>query len=210
LRFVLPKVYPITDTRLSGLSHLEQVISLVAGGASLIQLRDKNAPAGEFYDGARDAVDHAHRNGAKIIINDRVDLALALGADGVHLGQDDLGPEHARKLLGPSAIIGFSTHSVEQAIEALTLPIDYLAIGPIFATATKEDHDPVVGVELLRVVRRLDPAFPIVAIGGIDRRNAASVIDAGADSVAMISDIISEPSQIESRMREILTSLRND
>lgn len=210
MRLILPKVYPITDTRLSGLSHLDQVIALVAGGASLIQLRDKRASASEFYNSAVEAIDYAHHHGAKIIINDRVDIALASGADGVHLGQDDLGVEHARKLLGPSAIIGFSTHSVEQAIAALKMPIDYLAIGPIFSTSTKEDHDPVVGLEGLRAVRDLDREIPLVAIGGIDRESAPKVIGAGADSLALISDIISEPVEIESRTRELLRALADD
>ena len=189
------------------MSHPEQVTALTAGGASFIQLRDKFASAAEFYHAAVHAIDRAHRNDAKIIINDRVDIALACGADGVHLGQDDLGPAHARKLLGPSAIIGFSTHSIKQAMEALQLPIDYVAIGPIFSTTTKEDHDPVIGLDVLRAVRKLAPAFPIVAIGGINRENAPSVIAAGADSVAMISDIISEPSQIETRVRDLLADL---
>ncbi|HUR97401.1 MAG TPA: thiamine phosphate synthase, partial [Pyrinomonadaceae bacterium] len=115
MKITVPKIYPITDTRISGLSHLEQVRRLISGGASLIQLRDKTAAAGEFYRTAFEAIDYAHQHGAKIIINDRADVALAAGADGVHLGQDDLSPDHARDLLGPSAIIGFSTHSAEQA-----------------------------------------------------------------------------------------------
>jgi len=203
LKFTLPKIYPITDTRISGLSHLEQVSRLVAGGALMIQLRGKTETAGEFYQAAVEAVDYAHQHGVKVIINDRADIALASGADGVHLGQDDLPPEHARSLLGKDAIIGFSTHSMGQARDALAMPIDYLAIGPIFATSTKTDHDPVVGLEGLRTVRELNDDFPIVAIGGIDRRTAASVLAAGANCVALISDIVSDPSKITERMQEL-------
>lgn len=203
MKFTLPKIYPITDTRISGLSHVEQVRRLVAGGARLIQLREKTEPAGEFYRSAVEAIDYAHRHGAWIIINDRADVAMATGADGVHLGQDDLPPEHARTLLGPDAIIGFSTHSIDQARDALAMSIDYLAIGPIFATSTKANPDPVVGLEGLRAVRQLNADFPVVAIGGIDRDSAASVLDAGADSIAMISDILCIASEITLRMQQL-------
>jgi thiamine-phosphate pyrophosphorylase len=203
LKFSLPKIYPITDPRISGLSHLEQVRRLIAGGARLIQLREKNAPAGEFYEAARQAVALAHELGAKIIINDRVDIALASGADGVHLGQDDLPPEHARRILGKDAIIGFSSHSLDQARAGIGLPVDYIAIGPIFATSTKSDHEPVVGLEGLRAVRELDTGFPIVAIGGINRDTIASVLAAGASSVALISGLLSDPAKISERMRDL-------
>jgi thiamine-phosphate pyrophosphorylase len=183
---------------------LEQVRRLISGGATIMQLREKNAPAGEFYLAAVEAVSFAHAHGARIIINDRVDIALASNADGVHLGQDDLPPKKARELLGSSAIIGFSTHSVEQARQALTLPIDYFAIGPIFDTSTKENPDPIVGLDGLTRIRELAPNLPIVAIGGIDRKNARSVLSAGADSVALISDVVSEPAQIADRMEELL------
>lgn len=204
MKFTIPKIYPITDTRVSGLSHLEQVRRLISGGASLIQLRDKWAPAGEFHRAAVEVVDHAHRHGAKVIINDRADIALTSGADGVHLGQDDLAPKYARDLLGPSAIIGFSTHSLDQAREAIEFPIDYITVGPIFATTTKDDPEPVVGLNGLRAVRDMDPSVPIVAIGGINRENAASVLAAGADSIALVSAVISEPTAISARMQELL------
>jgi thiamine-phosphate pyrophosphorylase len=204
LKITLPKIYPVTDTKISGLSHLEQVKRLISGGASLIQLRDKSAPAGEFYQMAAEVVDYAHRHGAKIIINDRADLALAAGSDGVHLGQDDLSPLHARNLLGTSAIIGYSTHSVQQARAALALPIDYLAIGPIFTTSTKAAPDPVVGLEGLRAVRKLDPNRPLVAIGGISLDNAASVLEAGADCLAIISGVLEQPMGISDRMQRLL------
>ncbi|MER3427965.1 MAG: thiamine phosphate synthase, partial [Pyrinomonas sp.] len=167
-KFLLPRVYPITDRRLAGLSHAEQVAQLTTGGAKLIQLREKQLEAGPFYEQARAAVRVARTHGALIIINDRVDIALAVEADGVHLGQTDLPPEAARRLLGQKAIIGFSTHNVEQAVAATGLPIDYLAIGPIFPTASKEKPDPVVGLEGLKRVRASLKGLPLplVAIGG--------------------------------------------
>ncbi len=118
----LPKIYPITDTRLSKMSHAEQVERFVSGGARVVQLREKYATGRDFFDDATKAIEIARKHGAKIIINDRVDIALALGADGVHLGQDDLPPAEARKILGERAIIGFSTHNGAQAIEAVKLP----------------------------------------------------------------------------------------
>src|SRR6266545_3158981 len=120
--FYLPFVYPITDTRLSGLSHAEQVRLLSLGGASLIQLREKQSSALEFYEHAKGAFAVAAQTGVHLIINDRVDIALAVGASGVHLGQDDMPPEAARRLLGPEPIIGYSTHNVEQALNAVKLP----------------------------------------------------------------------------------------
>lgn len=190
----LPRVYPITDVQLSGLSHAQQVRLLSLGGASLIQLREKRMPALEFYEHAR----AAHRNGVRLIINDRVDIAVAAGAAGVHLGQDDMPPEAARKLLGPHAIIGYSTHNIEQAINAIQRPIDYLAIGPIFSTTTKSDTAPVLGLEGLRTVRQAIGSFPVVAIGGITAANAREVIEAGADSIAVISALLSVPDRITS------------
>ena len=208
MKLTLPKVYPITDTDLSGLSHLEQVRRLIDGGATLIQLRDKKAPSGEFYEAAAEVMSFARPRGVKIIINDRVDISLAAGADGVHLGQDDLPPKHARKLLGENTIIGISTHSIDQAREALALPVDYIAVGPIFATATKADHEPLVGIDGLLEFRTGIGDFPLVAIGGINRENAAFVLAAGANCVAVIHDMVSKADQIANRMRE-LTDLAN-
>ena len=203
MKFTLPKIYPITDTRISGLSHVEQVRRLIAGGARLIQLREKHAGAGEFYDAAVESIALARQHGVKIIINDRLDVALAAGADGVHLGQDDLPPDEARRLVGENFLIGFSTHSVEQAVSALRLPLDYIAIGPIFGTTTKDDPDPEIGLDGLKAVREAVRDFPLVAIGGITRLNCRSVLDAGGHSVAVISDLLTVPDNIEYAMREI-------
>ena len=187
--FRLPQVYPITDTQISGLSHADQVALFAERGATVVQLREKRAAALEFYEAAKAALVVAAERGVQLIINDRVDIALAVGASGVHLGQDDLPPEVARRLLGDDAVIGYSTHSVAQALKASTLPIDYLAIGPIFATSTKENPDPVVGLDGLRAVKSAIGSLPLVAIGGIKPINTAEVLEGGADSVAMISGL---------------------
>ena len=203
MNFELPTIYPITDTRISGISHAEQIERLAAGGATLIQLREKHASPAEFFDAAEKAMNVALKRGVKIIINDRVDIALALQADGVHLGQDDLSPREARTLLSESAIIGYSTHSVEQAIEAIKLPIDYIAIGPAFETTTKLNPDAVVGMDGLRRMRNAIGKFPLVAIGGINLANLRSVFDAGADSAAIIGALLSDTDEIGRRMRDL-------
>jgi thiamine-phosphate pyrophosphorylase len=204
LDFILPKIYPITDTRLSGLSHTAQVERLIAGGATLIQLREKHAAPRAFYEDAEQALRVARGHGVKIVINDRVDIALALGADGVHLGQDDLPPEHARKILGPQAIIGFSTHSIEQALRIAWLPIDYIALGPIFTTKTKENPDKTVGLDGLKSVREAIGGFPLVAIGGVNSGNVSQVIQAGAGSAAVIGDLYASPEDIAGRMAALI------
>jgi thiamine-phosphate pyrophosphorylase len=187
--FGTTQTYPITDRLLSGLSHAEQVAALAKRGMTVVQLREKNLSPLEFYTEAAEAMMVARHHGVKIIINDRVDIALALKADGVHLGQDDLSVEAARRLLGNDAIIGFSTHNIAQAEQAARLPIDYLAIGPIFPTATKVSSNPPVELAGLAAVRRASPRIPLVAIGGIDAVNRADVIAAGADLVAVIRDL---------------------
>jgi thiamine-phosphate pyrophosphorylase len=205
--FELPKLYPITDARLSGLSHAEQVARLSAGGARFVQLREKHLSPREFYQAAAAALVVARARKVRLIINDRVDIALALGADGVHLGQDDLPPTAARELLGEQAIIGFSTHSVEQAEIATRLPVDYVAIGPIFNTSSKENPDAVVGPDGLRRVRQAHPTLPLVAIGGITFETAHELLAAGADAVAGISLLLNEPAEIEHKVRDLLASL---
>lgn len=203
----LPRVYPITDTQISGLSHADQVRLLADGGATFVQLREKNLPALNFY---REAQAAAEISGVRIIINDRADVALAVKAAGVHLGQDDLPPEAARTLLGDEAIIGYSTHNIAQAQAAASLPVDYIAIGPIFRTATKANPDPEVGLDGLRAVRNAIGDISLVAIGGITPENAPAVIEAGADSVAVISGLLSgDPAAISARFRaltELLSS----
>jgi thiamine-phosphate pyrophosphorylase len=202
--FRLPPVYPITDTQISRLSHAEQVALFADGGATVVQLREKRSAPAKFYEDAKAALATAAERGVQLIINDRVDIALALGAAGVHLGQDDLPPAAARRVLGDDSVIGFSTHSVAQAIEAGQFPIDYLAIGPIFATRTKENPDPVVGLEGLRTVREAVRGIPLVAIGGITPANVSEVLEAGADSVAMIAGLWSQPTGVAATLRALL------
>ena len=163
----LPKIYPITDYSLTKLSHNKQVEEFIKGGASFIQLREKHALPNVFFEQAKKSLKFAQKHNAKIIINDRVDIALTLKADGVHLGQDDMPPEKAREILGEKAIIGFSTHNLKQAFEAKNKPIDYIAVGPIFHTNTKENPDDVVNIEGLKEIRKAIGSFPLVAIGGI-------------------------------------------
>jgi thiamine-phosphate pyrophosphorylase len=206
--FPAVKVYPITDVRLTGLSHPEQVLLLIAGGATLIQLREKHLSPREFFPQAQAAIAVARDHGVKIIINDRVDIALALKADGVHLGQDDMPPQAARALLGAAALIGFSTHNPAQANSARTLPIDYLAIGPIFPTSSKRNPDPIVGLAGLEQVRKAVGNLPVVAIGGITVENLPSVLNGGATCAAVISAALADPSRIATSTKLLISLAR--
>lgn len=204
----LPRLYAITDLKRAGkASHLAVVKELIKGGASLIQLREKELPARDFFRQACEAIEYAHRRNVKIIINDRVDIALAAGADGVHLGQHDMPVICARKLLGPRKIIGISTHNLRQFSAALRTDADYISIGPIYPTRTKTDPDPPLGPKIVaRLARRIDR--PLVAIGGITLENAPELVAAGADSVAVISDLLSY-GEIASRTRAFLQALES-
>ena len=183
------RLYPLTDRLISELPHREQVAQLSRRGVTVIQLREKLLPADEFYDEAAAALVTARQLGVTIIINDRVDIALALHADGVHLGQDDMPVEAARRLLGPDAIIGVSTHNLEQAQLASELPVDYIAIGPVFPTSTKESSNPALGLAGVASVRQALPNIPLVGIGGITAANCRDVLHAGADAVSIIRDL---------------------
>ena len=200
-RFSLPKIYPITDLELSGLSHLDQTKALIEGGATLIQIRDKTSSSKAFFEAAEECFDYCRSKNVKLIINDRVDTAMIVRADGVHLGQEDLPPTQARKLLGPEPIIGFSTHTLEQAVAAVCQPVDYIAFGPVFPTSSKTDADTVVGIEKLREVRRHVGSFQLVAIGGINLENVEDVLKSGADSAAMISALVAKNSNIAENIR---------
>jgi thiamine-phosphate pyrophosphorylase len=203
--FRLPRIYPITDQHLSSLSHSQQVALLAQAGATLIQLRDKTSSPSEFFREAAKALTVARRFGVQIIINDRVDIALALSADGVHLGQNDMPPEAARRLLGKKALIGFSTHTLHQALAGIQQPVDYIAFGPIFPTSSKNDSDPVVGLKRLAKVRNV-VKMPLVAIGGITEKNAAAVFQAGADSIALISAMLANSKAIKRQVKTFLLS----
>ena len=209
MNIALPKIYPITDTRISNLSHAEQTRRLIKGGAKLIQLRDKHASSLDFYKDAKEAVKAARRTNTKIIINDRVDMALALKASGVHLGQDDLPPKKARDILGDNAIIGFSTHNEEQAKASLKLPVNYIAVGPVFKTETKENTENVVGIEGIKKVREIIGNLPLVGIGGINLKNFHAVLGAGVDTVALISGMLGKTSNdISKTMQRYILSTK--
>ena len=199
-----PPLYAITDAG-AGMSHAEQVARFLRGGARLIQIRDKRATALELFEAVVAALGLTRPAGALLVVNDRADVAVAAGADGVHVGQDDLPASAAREMLGPGRVVGVSTHTAGQAREAAGLPVDYVAVGPVFATPTKENPDPVVGLELVREARAIT-SLPVVAIGGITLARARGVLDAGASSVAVIGDLRAGAS-IESRVAEYLAEL---
>lgn len=201
------RIYPLTNLRLSGLGHAEQVVRLSNGGANLIQLREKDLTPGEFFKQAQEASRVARQRGVRIVVNDRVDIALALES-GVHLGQEDFPPEAARRLLGDDAIIGVSTHNAEQARRASRLPVNYLAIGPIFTTSSKSNSEPVVGLEGLRDVRDAIGDFPLVAIGGISHENALDVLESGADAIAVMSALLANPNEVTERTRRLFAELK--
>jgi thiamine-phosphate pyrophosphorylase len=201
-----PFLYPILDTGLLAGRSLGTVLrGLLRGGARVVQLRAKGVPDRRFSELAREACEAVRGVGGLLIINDRPDIARVVGAAGVHLGQDDLDPAQVRSFLGGGAILGLSTHSLEQVERGLRSPVDYLAIGPVFPTRTKKDAEPVVGTDLLQRARRLTER-PLVAIGGIDASNARSAVDAGAHGVAVISAILGAE-DAEAATRELVRAL---
>ena len=189
----VPRLYAIVDaacfSTTKDLSAFAQ--ELVAGGCTLLQYRNKSGNARVMLEQARELKLRVGGT-ARLIMDDRADLCLIAEFDGVHVGQDDLSPQSVRAIIGEGRWLGISTHNPEQMREADRTSADYLALGPVFSTASKEQPDPVVGIEGVRQARRLTRR-PFVAIGGITRRNAASVIESGADSVAVISDLLREP-----------------
>jgi thiamine-phosphate pyrophosphorylase len=160
------------------------------GGARLIQLRAKHLPSAAFLALCDTLVRNAEPYRASIIVNDRVDLALMSGAAGVHVGQDDLAPLAARQLLGPAAIVGYSTHTTAQIEAASIEPVTYVAVGPVFGTHTKATGYEPVGLDLVAAAARLSRGLPVVAIGGITLETAPDVVAAGASGVAVISDLL--------------------
>jgi thiamine-phosphate pyrophosphorylase len=208
----LPRLYAILDCRWFAdvRVFLAAAEELVSSGLTLIQYRNKSgnarvmlAQARELRRQLRAGVPAPHESNVRLIMNDRADLCLAAEFDGVHVGQDDLSPESVRRIIGTDRWLGVSTHNPEQLSEADLTSADYLAIGPVFATSSKEKPDPVVGLEGVRRARTLTRK-PLVAIGGITRANAASVIEAGADSVAVISDLLREPRKSAEEFLRIL------
>ena len=185
------RLYAITDEVISdGRTHLEIAQAAIAGGADVIQLRDKKASSRELFEIACSLRELAHRAGVTFIVNDSLDIAVASGADGVHLGQEDLSAKVAGRLLTPGMILGVSAGSTDEAVQAERDGADYIGVGPVFeARGTKSDAGEPIGLELIRQVRETCN-IPIVAIGGIDLQNVSSVIRAGAHSAAVISALV--------------------
>jgi thiamine-phosphate pyrophosphorylase len=192
MRLVLPRLYVILDAALITFPERDCALSLAEAGVRLLQYRNKSAPARRYLDSSRELAEMLRPRGVSFFVNDRPDVAALAGATGVHVGQEDLDVEQARRVLGQDKLVGVSTHNLEQFERAATSSADYIAVGPIYDTSTKANPDPVVGLDLLRRVRRLSDK-PVVAIGGITLEQAAAVIEAGADSVAVISGILSAP-----------------
>jgi thiamine-phosphate pyrophosphorylase len=192
-RLHVPILHAIVDvdtaTR-AGWAPIDLARAYLDGGAPLLQIRAKHLASGSFLNLCDDLVHAAKPYRASIVVNDRADLAALAKAAGVHVGQDDLAPAEARRLVGPGAIVGFSTHTVAQIEAAVREPISYLAVGPVFGTTTKDTGYSAVGLGLVSMAARLAGALPVVAIGGITLETAASVLEAGATSVAVIGDLL--------------------
>jgi thiamine-phosphate pyrophosphorylase len=194
VEFRLPRIYPITDKGLSRKpSHFAIIRELIRGGATLLQVRDKLTPVRELLPDLRRCVEYARERGVVVIVNDRCDLVLCSGADGVHLGQNDIPPLAARKVLGARHVIGFSTHSLAQVRQGGSLGVQYLGFGPVYGTSTKPGADPVTGISALRRACRLSRR-PVVAIGGITLDTVPEVLGAGASSAAVISALMTAKS----------------
>ena len=205
MRLVLPRLYVILDAALLSIPETDCARQLVDAGVRLVQYRDKAASSRELFESAKRLSAELLPRGVTFIVNDRPDVAALSGASGVHVGQEDLGVEEARAVVGTGKMVGISTHNRGQFEQAAATSADYIAVGPIFSTSTKLNPDPVVGTEFIRNVRALTEK-PIVAIGGITLERATDVVDAGADSVAVISDILraSRPGERARQYVEVL------
>ncbi len=203
----MKRLYPIVDVSMVEPTGVPSVTErIIQGGAGIVQLRMKSDDTGKFLELARRLRDITEKSGVILIVNDRVDIALLSRADGVHLGMEDIPPRGARRLLGPGAVIGLSTHTPRELKEADGLfregLVDYISFGPIFPTDTKKDARPAVGTSMLRLARELTTA-PIIAIGGITEENLKEVINSGADAVSIVSAILNS-SCIEEKVSSIL------
>lgn len=202
----IPRLYAILDpAQTRDASLLEPAEALLTAGVRLIQVRDKDASSRELFELCRQVAEIVRRAGGILIVNDRADVARALGADGVHVGQEDLPVEVARRVVGEGKWVGTSTHTLAQVRAADCSSADYIAFGPIFPTESKEKPDPVRGLEGLREARKATRK-PLVAIGGMTVENARAAMDAGADAVAVISDLVRSP-DVAARAREFLKVL---
>ena len=204
-RLALPPLYVILDAALLPSDPIELTIKMLDAGARLFQYRNKTSSSRELLEASQSVWFAVRQYGGRFIVNDRADIARLAGASGVHLGQDDLYVAGARMIVGAERIIGLSTHNVEQFQAAAESDADYLAVGPVFATDSKANPGPVVGVDFIRRARKLT-SKPIVAIGGITLERVRQVMDAGADSVAVISDILKARNPSE-RVRQYLEIL---
>jgi thiamine-phosphate pyrophosphorylase len=208
MRVSIPRFYAILDAAQIGNQPPATVCeALLAVGVRLIQYRAKRASSREIYEICCQLAEQVRRAEGIFIVNDRADIARAVEADGVHLGQEDLPVELARRVLDPGKWVGYSTHDLAQVREADRSSADYIAFGPIFPTQSKEKPDPVVGLEGLRQARQATRK-PLVAIGGITLENARAVVEAGADSVAVIANLLRAP-DVGKRAREFLRALGN-
>lgn len=195
-------LYLVTDANLSrGRSHREIVESAVRGGSTIVQYREKNASTRRMIKEAGELKELCRRLGVPLVVNDRVDVALAIDADGVHVGQDDMPPEMARRLIGPDKILGVSAETPEQAIRAAAGGADYVGASAVFATPTKPDTGEPIGLQGVAAIARVS-TVPVVAIGGINAGNAAEVMRAGASGIAVISAIVSADN-VETAAREL-------
>ncbi|GAB7021725.1 thiamine phosphate synthase [Salidesulfovibrio brasiliensis] len=196
--------YLVTDRSLCrGRSLTDVVAEAVAGGVTMVQLREKNTPTRDFLAQARKLKQILAPQGIPLIINDRIDIALSISADGVHIGQSDMPYNEARRLLGPEAIIGLSIDTDEQVIEAQSLDVDYLGLGPVFPTKTKKDHSPALGLEGF-TRRRSMTRHPSVAIGSVTAKSAPTLRSLGADGIAVVSAICAadDPQKAAAELRD--------
>jgi thiamine-phosphate pyrophosphorylase len=209
IRVRIPAFYPILDTGTTarlGVDVASAARAILEAGAGMLQFRHKGFFSREVWEELGRVAALCREAHALLVVNDRADLDRLTGAR-LHLGQDDLAPADARRVVGPETPIGFSTHNQRQLLEAAAEPVEYLALGPIFGTISKENPDPVVGLDELRRLRPLTP-LPLVAIGGITRANARSVLAAGADAVAVIGDLLPGDGDIRGRAEEWIRLLR--
>jgi thiamine-phosphate pyrophosphorylase len=207
---MLPSFYPILDPEIAARHRINPIAAaeqILEGGATILQFRHKGFFSREVFAQLQRVAELCHSAGALFVVNDRADLAAITGA-ALHLGQEDLTPSTARKVVGPKTLIGFSTHNEPQLRDAAAEPADYLALGPIFVTPSKENPSPVVGLNELRRLRPLT-SRPLVAIGGITRATAQSVLAAGADSVAIIGDLFAEDGNVRTRTEDWIALTRD-
>jgi len=210
MRLVLPRLYVILDAALITSSERDFALSLAEAGVRLLQYRNKSTLARQYLDSSWELAEALRPRGVTFLVNDRPDVAFLAGASGVHVGQEDLDVEQARSVAGQDKLVGVSTHNLEQFNKAAASTADYIAIGPLFSTTSKANPDPVVGLAFLRRVRGLTDK-PIVGIGGISLDRAKSVIEAGADSVAVISGVLGapDPSQSARQYLEVLETAKH-